>query len=375
MLDLSEEFLAPRRCFLAPIPEVGQAADLLDEAADAILCGDMDRARCCVRAADIPAVHAFASRIMGKVDLAIHRLRPVARPTDVDRVQARMPGGALKADVFARDGWKCRFCGVRVVTPEARRAMIAALPQSICWTGPDLRRHAAFYALSATLDHVVPHALGGTNDAENLVTTCWPCNFGRMDRLISEVGLIDPRTHPPILDRWDGLRRLVKQTASAPTAASTPAESARARIIPATTDGEWFNQLDRHSVGLSGRLMNFLDASAELGVSWSVRSVLIVRMVVEDARLQVFGIEACGDVHIPWAIGAKRDEFRDFAKRIALAIPDGVAYETPKIWVVRTRTRQPIRLDALLDAEWSVRAALGDLRAALQKGSPVNTLS
>jgi len=42
-------------------------------------------------------------------------------------------------------------------------------------------------------DHVPPHARGGNNDPGNVIVTCAPCNFGRMDYTLEEVGLADPR--------------------------------------------------------------------------------------------------------------------------------------------------------------------------------------
>ena len=46
----------------------------------------------------------------------------------------------------------------------------------------------------AQYDHLVPHARRGTNELGNLVITCAPCNFGRMEHCLEDVGLIDPRT-------------------------------------------------------------------------------------------------------------------------------------------------------------------------------------
>ncbi|MCX6971643.1 MAG: HNH endonuclease [Verrucomicrobia bacterium] len=55
--------------------------------------------------------------------------------------------------------------------------------------------------------HLLPHARGGTNDLENIVITCAPCNYARMNHTLEEVGLIDPRTREPIKSTWDGLER------------------------------------------------------------------------------------------------------------------------------------------------------------------------
>jgi hypothetical protein len=59
---------------------------------------------------------------------------------------------------------------------------------------------------------VVHHAAGGLTNAENLVTACWSCNFGKADYTLEEIGLEDPRLRPPkTLDDWDGLMSLVPQ--------------------------------------------------------------------------------------------------------------------------------------------------------------------
>ncbi|MEL0166487.1 MAG: HNH endonuclease [Pseudomonadaceae bacterium] len=60
----------------------------------------------------------------------------------------------------------------------------------------------------AQYDHVVPHSHGGANDLDNLVVTCAACNFGKMEYTLDELGLIDPRTIPPIQSSWDGLERV-----------------------------------------------------------------------------------------------------------------------------------------------------------------------
>jgi len=55
--------------------------------------------------------------------------------------------------------------------------------------------------------------MGGTNDEGNLVTACWPCQFGRGAWSLEEVGLLDPRLRAPIKDGQDGLTRLLIPTA------------------------------------------------------------------------------------------------------------------------------------------------------------------
>lgn len=59
-------------------------------------------------------------------------------------------------EIFKRDGFTCRYCG--------RRA-------------PDVLLE---------LDHIIPRAAGGTDDLENLITSCSDCNRGKSDRLLDE---------------------------------------------------------------------------------------------------------------------------------------------------------------------------------------------
>ena len=56
--------------------------------------------------------------------------------------------------LFARDGWRCVYCG----DGTAR----------------------------LTLDHVVPRSRGGDSVWENVVTACGPCNLRKGDRLLDE---------------------------------------------------------------------------------------------------------------------------------------------------------------------------------------------
>ena len=72
--------------------------------------------------------------------------------------------------LFARDGWRCVYCGS---------------------SGGRL-----------TLDHVVPRSKGGESVWENVVTACAPCNHKKGDRTLEESGLELrrlPRAPAPVL--------------------------------------------------------------------------------------------------------------------------------------------------------------------------------
>lgn len=55
----------------------------------------------------------------------------------------------LRYEVLRRDGFRCRYCGA---TPEDGALQV---------------------------DHVIPEALGGTNEPSNLAAACGPCNSGK----------------------------------------------------------------------------------------------------------------------------------------------------------------------------------------------------
>lgn len=60
----------------------------------------------------------------------------------------------LKANIFARDGWRCQYCG-----------------RDVC-------------AATATVDHITPVSLGGESSGWNLRTACRACNCTRQNRSI-----------------------------------------------------------------------------------------------------------------------------------------------------------------------------------------------
>jgi hypothetical protein len=63
----------------------------------------------------------------------------------------------LRFEVFKRDNFTCRYCGRK--TPE----------------------------VILEIDHVIPVSKGGTNEFENLVTSCFECNRGKSNGLLNNV--------------------------------------------------------------------------------------------------------------------------------------------------------------------------------------------
>ncbi len=205
-----------RRSFLPPIPEFEVAADLLSLAADALLGGDFIACARFLRMADITALREFSYLICGPIKPAIHRQRgnPVYNRS-ASPPGPRMPNKVVQLEVFARDGWRCRYCSSRVILKDARDRFIHAHPSAARWGRTNDEKHFGLSTLSASIDHVLPFKRGGSNEPANLVTACWPCQFGRNQWLLAEVEIADPRDYPPLTGEWDGLSRLVTKIAGA----------------------------------------------------------------------------------------------------------------------------------------------------------------
>lgn len=64
-----------------------------------------------------------------------------------------------KQNVFARDRWTCQYCGVKKEIAEL------------------------------TVDHVIPRALGGRTEWENVATSCPACNSAKADKTLQQTGM------------------------------------------------------------------------------------------------------------------------------------------------------------------------------------------
>jgi 5-methylcytosine-specific restriction endonuclease McrA len=73
------------------------------------------------------------------------------------------------------------------------------------------RRHGARLAFGAQVDHVTPFNLGGETTLENLVASCWSCNYGKARYHIDQIAIADPRERAPSSEAWDGFVPLLAQ--------------------------------------------------------------------------------------------------------------------------------------------------------------------
>lgn len=198
-----------RNCLRDPIPEIADAARCLDAAISAHLVGRQHLAEELIRLADIPAITEWTESLWGKNSLynRYRTLQKVKTVPSSESLRTRMPTSEGMRQLDLRDGYRCRFCGIPVVRKEVRNKIRGAYPNALRWGRKNAEQHAAFQAMWAQYDHLIAHALGGNNELSNLVVTCAPCNFGRMNHPLEDVGLADPRTRSPLGGNWDGLER------------------------------------------------------------------------------------------------------------------------------------------------------------------------
>ena len=137
----------------------------------------------------------------------------IATPKALQRVdRASALGGPeteLPLEVFARDSYRCRYCDSQLFAVAAFRRYEKKVGGEVFpLSGMKGNRPKAGASLvfRPVADHVDPWSRGGTTDLDNLVTSCWPCNFGKMEYTVQELGISDPRSRPPVDDGWNGLR-------------------------------------------------------------------------------------------------------------------------------------------------------------------------
>ncbi len=203
----------PRRCFLWPDAEDNRIADRFDAAFNAIVAGDMIAAELAIRSVAVSYHVAHRWSICAGPNSAT--LTWDFGPDDVPEVPRseranRRFSVALTREVEARDGHRCRYCGLRLLSSEARLKLHKLFPVATAHRRRiNTERNQGVSLLFACLDHVEPWSVGGRSDADNLVTCCGRCNYGLGDYSLRRSGFVDPRRYSPVVDDWDGGRRIL----------------------------------------------------------------------------------------------------------------------------------------------------------------------
>lgn len=191
-------------CLMPPPPSLVAAPDLLSAVATAIESGDPRTARVALVAIDVEACATYWAEC--------EQLRCTVRHDDKAHsyVGTREKGSVnadLRRRITARDGWRCRYCSLRVVDGVFFARLMRAVPD-VFHDNVLESPNAICRIFTFVPDHVVPLAAGGPRDAEgNLVTSCGACNYpAKFSCLLDELGVEDPFTRAPVLDGWSGLR-------------------------------------------------------------------------------------------------------------------------------------------------------------------------
>ena len=101
--------------------------------------------------------------------------------------------------ILSRDNFRCRYCSRTVLPKKKLISFHRNLGDEFFPIGRRNSEISGYYlVLCATLDHVIPHSLGGRTNEGNLVTSCWPCNYGKMNNTLEQIGLENPFSRDPL---------------------------------------------------------------------------------------------------------------------------------------------------------------------------------
>ena len=112
----------------------------------------------------------------------------------------------VEKEVFERDSYRCRYCGLRIISKEVFTEYSRIVgSDNFSVERENSKRNGLTLGLRGVADHVEPYASGGETSIDNLVTSCYSCNFGKAGYTLEQIGIFDPRLKQPVNDEWLGL--------------------------------------------------------------------------------------------------------------------------------------------------------------------------
>jgi hypothetical protein len=201
-----------KNCLLVPPIEIFTTAKILIKAAEEHQIENHSEVKKLLTLVNDNKIRDWTESLWGKAGIYYQLQKKHGAPKTIDpksRDPKRMPNKNLERELIERDGHFCRFCGIPVVRKEIRSLLNDHYPLELPWGKTNFDQHAAFQAMWLQFDHIIPHARGGTTTLENMIITCAPCNYGRMNFLLEEIELeLSKRQSPSILN-WTGLEELI----------------------------------------------------------------------------------------------------------------------------------------------------------------------
>jgi hypothetical protein len=115
--------------------------------------------------------------------------------------------------IWYRDGWTCRYCGEPVFFAPTLKILDRRSPGHGYYHPHGKGREILplFQWRWASVDHIVPHSRGGSDDEDNFVTACWQCNLRLRDSPIESKPI--PSSPPGDTSQyaWDGFASIYVQ--------------------------------------------------------------------------------------------------------------------------------------------------------------------
>lgn len=208
-IPVSVPLWADRLSRAADLSLVASAAAATRSALDALDRGDVELARRYWSGVDGEVLlKAWDDQVIAMRGITPE---PIRRPSVENPIQASgRLSRSLSTAVFRRDGYRCAYCGIPVVT-QWKSGDIPRLVTTMPDLAPGLRirdgsligsgragalaniDQAKWLWLTASADHVVPASRFGPTTLENLLTACAGCNYGKMDWTLEQLDVADPR--------------------------------------------------------------------------------------------------------------------------------------------------------------------------------------
>jgi 5-methylcytosine-specific restriction endonuclease McrA len=205
-----------RECVLPYPSKFERSIDLLHAAASAVAIGEEGKseAQSLIGQMDDFEMRTWFDDLAqnaGKVRLEILGQKPNPQ---MGKSSIRRPSKKLELSIIARDGFHCRYCGIRIVPNDQLKNLQSLVGYM---TLPNRSRaygrtknsdiHGIWLMTRATVDHVEPVASGAVdvNREDNLVASCWSCNYAKWRYTIGDLRLDHPKCRPVKLTHWRGL--------------------------------------------------------------------------------------------------------------------------------------------------------------------------